>query len=49
MYCRKHFTEIYKKMYEIWGQHNPECRMYMNAKKLENYIMKHRKVTEMEI
>jgi len=52
MYCRQHFTENYKKMYEIWRQHNPERRMYMDAKKLlnqKNYIMKHNKITEMEI
>ena len=49
---QKHFTEIYKKMYEIWTQSNPESRMYMEAKKLmnqKNYIMKHNKITEMEI
>jgi SAM-dependent MidA family methyltransferase len=31
---------------------NPECRMYMDAKKLlnqKNYIMKHKKIMEMEI
>jgi uncharacterized protein with von Willebrand factor type A (vWA) domain len=52
MYCRQHFTENYKKMYEIWGKRNPESRMYMDAKKLmnqKNYIMKHNKITEMEI
>jgi nucleoid DNA-binding protein len=52
MYCRQHFTENYKKMYEIWGQHNPECRVYMDAKKLmnqKNFIMKHKKITEMEV
>ena len=39
-------------MYEIWRQCNPESRMYMDAKKLmnqKNYIMKHNKITEMEI
>ena len=39
-------------MYEIWRQRNPESRMYMDAKKLmnqKNYIMKHNKITEMEI
>ena len=39
-------------MYEIWKQHNPESRMYMDAKKLlnqKNYIMKHSKITDMEI
>ena len=39
-------------MYEIWRQRNPESRMYMDAKKLlnqKNYIMKHNKITEIEI
>ena len=39
-------------MYEIWRQHNPENRMYMDAKKLmnqKNYIMKQNKITELEI
>ena len=39
-------------MYEIWRQRNPESRKYMDAKKLmnqKNYIMKHNKITEMEI
>jgi len=52
MYCRQHFTENYKKIYEIWRQRNPERIMYMDAKKLmnqKNYIMKHNKTTEMEI
>ena len=52
MYCRQYFTENYKKVYEIWRQRNPECRMYMDAKKLmnqKNYIMKHKKITEMEV
>jgi actin-like ATPase involved in cell morphogenesis len=60
MYYRQHFTEIYKKMYEIWRQCNPEmqidvtqkCRMYTDAKKLmnqKNCIMKHHKITEMEV
>ena len=52
MYCRQHFTENCKKVYEIWSQHNPECRMYMDAKKLmnqRNYVMKHKKITEMEV
>ena len=51
-YCRQYFTENYKKMYEIWRQRKPECRMYIDTKKLmnqENYIMKHKKVTEMEV
>jgi len=52
MYCRQRFTENYKKVYEIWRQHNPECKMYMDAKKLmnqRNNIMKHKKITEMEV
>ena len=52
MFCRQHFTENYKKMYEIWRQRNPESRMCMDVKKLmnqKNYIMKHNKITEMEI
>jgi len=39
-------------MYEIWRQHNPECRMYMDAKKLMNqktYIMKHKKIMDTEV
>ena len=52
MYCTQHFTENYKKMYEMWRKRNPECRMYMGAKKLinqKNYIMKHKNITEMEV
>jgi len=52
MYCKQHFTENYKKMYEIWRQSYPECRKYMDAKKLlnkKNYIMKHKKIMEMEV
>jgi hypothetical protein len=52
MYCKQHFTENYKTLYEIWRQQNPTCRRYMDAKKLvkqKNYIMKHNKITEMEI
>jgi hypothetical protein len=52
MYCRQHFTENYKKLYEIWRRRNSEGRIYMEAKKLlnqKNYIFKHNKVTEMEI
>ena len=52
MYCRQHFTENYKKVYEIWRQRNPESRMYMDTKKLmnqKNYITKHNKITEKEI
>ena len=51
MYFRQHFTENYKKMYEIWRKRKPESRMYMDTKKLmnqKNYIMKHNKITEME-
>jgi hypothetical protein len=36
MYCRQHFTENYKKMYEIWRRRNPECKIYMDGKKLIN-------------
>ena len=36
MYSKQHFTENYKKMYEIWRQRNPESRIYMDAKKLMN-------------
>jgi len=39
-------------MYEIWRQHNTEYRMYMDAKKLmnqKNFIMKHKKIMEMEV
>jgi hypothetical protein len=52
MYCKQHFTENYKTLYEIWRQRNLTCRMYMDAKKLMNqkdYIMKHNKIKEMEI
>jgi hypothetical protein len=52
MYCRQHSTENYKKMYEIWRQRNPECRMYMDAKKLlnqKNNIMKQKHITEIEV
>jgi hypothetical protein len=52
MYCRQYFTKNYKKMYEIWRQRNPECGMYMDTKKLmnqKNYIMKHKKITEMQV
>jgi len=47
MYCGLHFTENYEKMYEIWRQRNPECRMYMDAKKLIN--QKNKKITETEV
>jgi len=52
MYCRQHSKRDYKKMYEIWRQRNPECKMYMDAKKLLNqihYIMKQKKLTEIEV
>ena len=52
MYCKQQFTENYKTLYEIWRQRNPNCRIYMDAKKLinqKNYIMKDKKITEMEI
>ena len=52
MHCRQRFTENYKKMYETWRQPNLECRMYMDAEKLmnqRNYIMKHKRITEMEV
>ena len=52
LYCRQHFTENYKKMCETWRKRNPESRIYMTTKKLMNqkyYIMKHNKITEMEI
>ena len=52
MYCRQHLAGNYKKMYEIWRQHNPDSRMYLDAKKLlnqKNYIMKHKKITENKI
>jgi hypothetical protein len=52
MYCRQYFTENYKKLYEIWRRRHPECRIYMDAKKLLNqktYILKHTKITDMEI
>ena len=52
MYCKQHFTENYKTLYEICRQWNLTCRMSMNAKKLmnqKNYIMKYNKITEMKI
>jgi hypothetical protein len=52
MYCKQYFTANYKKVYEIWRQRNPECRTYMDAKKLmnqKNCIMKNKKITELEI
>jgi hypothetical protein len=50
-YCKQYFTANYKKVYEIWRQQNPECRKYMDAKKLmnqKNYNMKNKKITELE-
>jgi len=52
MYCKQHFRENYRTLYEIWRQWNPTCRMYMDAKKLiyqKNYIMNQNMITEMEI
>jgi hypothetical protein len=52
MYCRQHFTGNYKKMYELWRRRNAECRIYRDTKKLmnqNNYITKHKKMTETEI
>jgi len=52
MHCRQHLREIYKKVYEIWRQRNPECIMYVYAKKLmnqRNYVMKHKTIMEMEV
>jgi hypothetical protein len=52
MYCRQHVTKNCKKLYEIWRWQNPECRIHIDANKLmnqKNYIMKHNKITEMEI
>jgi len=52
MYCRQHFTEKYKKVYEIWRKRNPQCRMCMDAKKLmnqKNFITKNQTITEMEV
>jgi hypothetical protein len=51
MYCKQYFTAYYKKVYEIWTQQNPECRKYMDAKKLmnqKNYITKNKKITKVE-
>ena len=36
MYYRKYLTDIFEKVYEIWRQRNPDCGMYMDAKKLIN-------------
>jgi hypothetical protein len=41
MYCKQYFTANYKKVYEIWRQRNPECRTYMDAKKLMNQKLHH--------
>ena len=46
IFCKQHFTENYKTLYEIWRQRNTTCRMYIDAKKLmnqKNYIMKQKK------
>jgi len=46
MYCRKYLTDNYKKVYEIRRQRNPDCRKYMDAKKLlnqNNYTVKKKK------
>jgi len=51
MYCRKYLTDFYEKVYEIWRQLNPGCRMYMDAKKLinqKNSIIEKKKITEMK-
>jgi len=51
MYCRKYLTDFYVKIYEMWRQLNPDCRMYMDAKKLinqKNSIMGEKKVTEVK-
>jgi hypothetical protein len=52
IYCGQNFIGNYKNMYEIWKRRNPECRTYMDAKKLikqQNFIMKYNKITEMGI
>jgi hypothetical protein len=52
MYYKQYFTAKYKTVYEVWRQRNPECRNYMDAKKLmnqKNSIMKNEKITEVEI
>ena len=52
IYWKQHFTESYKSLCEVLRQRNPTCRMYMDEKKLmnqKNCVMKHNKITEMEI
>jgi hypothetical protein len=49
---QKYLTDSYRKLYEICRQRSPDCRRYMDAKKLinqKNYIMKNKKITEVEI
>jgi hypothetical protein len=51
IWCRQHLSENYKTVYEKRRQRNPTCRLYMDTKKLmtyKNYIMKNKKITEME-
>jgi len=51
MHCRKYLTNNYKKVYETLRQQSPDCRRYMDVKKLINRkdcIMKNKKITEME-
>jgi len=36
MYCRKYLTDNYKTVYETWRQRSPDCRKYMDAKKVIN-------------
>jgi hypothetical protein len=36
VYCRKYLADVYEKLYEIWRKRNPDCGMYMDAKKLIN-------------
>jgi hypothetical protein len=52
LYCEQYFTANYKRVYEIRRQQNPECRKYRDAKKRmnqKNYIMKNKKITQVEI
>lgn len=45
-------TSNYKEVYEFWRARNPNCRVYIDAKKLlnqKNSIIKRNKVTRMEI
>jgi hypothetical protein len=51
-YCKQYFTADYKWVYAIWRQQNPECRKYMDAKKIvnqKNCVMKNKKITDVEI